>query len=107
MAVHDQSEIRFPIPQRKLPWELFFVVAGHRWLVAQPGGLTLHFAVQLADLLCSYSRWSWSKRMTEARFPYISSDEQCQTLNTRGDQSTDTTHGKSPRHLDLISQFTN
>ena len=51
MAVHDQSEIRFPIPQRKLPWELFFVVAGHRWLVAQPGGLTLHFAVQLADLV--------------------------------------------------------
>jgi len=47
MAVHDQSEISFLIPERTLPTQPIFV-AGHRRQAAQPGGLTLGFAVYLS-----------------------------------------------------------
>jgi len=49
MAVDDRvSEISFSISQKTLPWQSYFqcmVVAGHRQLGAQPGGLTLAFAL--------------------------------------------------------------
>jgi len=51
MAVDDQCEISFSIPQGTLPWKPIFVVvlgvAVRRRLVAQPGGLTLGFALHL------------------------------------------------------------
>jgi len=49
MAMDNQSEIGFLILQGTLPWQVgkpIFVVAERR-LVAQPGGLTLGFALHL------------------------------------------------------------
>jgi len=50
MAVDDQSVVSFSIPQGTLPWQPIFVAFIHGWrweLVAQPGGLTLSFTLQL------------------------------------------------------------
>jgi len=51
VAVDDQSEISFSIPEGALPWQPIFVGFERRRLVAQPGGLTSGFALHVVDLL--------------------------------------------------------
>ena len=50
MAVDDQPELSSSIPQGALPWQPIFVGFDHRRLVAQPGGLTLGFAMHLVQV---------------------------------------------------------
>jgi len=50
MGVDDQPEICSSIHQRTLPWQPIFVGFGRRRLVAQPGGLTLGFALYIVCL---------------------------------------------------------
>ena len=79
MAVDDQPEISFSVPQRTLPWKTIFVgfihrkytvflwfypqnwFAGCRRLVAQPGGLTLGFTPHLVYNGKSFSGKEWNK----------------------------------------------
>ena len=67
MAVDDHvSEISFSISQKTLPWQSYFqcmVVAGHRQLGAQPGGLTLAFALYCLNCFWCYIElfFGWSQ----------------------------------------------
>jgi len=49
MAVHDQSEMGFSIPQGTWPWQPIFVGFYRKRPVAQPGGLSLGFSLRLVS----------------------------------------------------------
>jgi len=55
MAVDDQSEVSFSVPQGTLPWQPTFVGFDRRRRLAQLGGLTFGFAVRLV-LFCEDCR---------------------------------------------------